>query len=47
MQAPVNPPQRVSAAYVYSVIQNKDELYTAMLRNQYFCPRLKDSIMTI
>ena len=37
---------RVSAAYVDSVICNKTTMHEGLLRNQFFCPKLKDTIMT-
>lgn len=39
-------PNRVSAAYVDSVICNKQTMHEGLLRNQFFCPKLKDNIMT-
>lgn len=37
---------QVSAAYVDSVICNRVSMHEGLMRNQFYCPKLKDNIMT-
>lgn len=39
--------ERVSHAFASSVICDRRSLYEGLVRNQLYCPSLKDSIMTI